>query len=183
MRVRGVLYGLGIIAVGLFGWIILRRHNVRTDAQVTAQTLPAGDKAKVIIDEKRHEIITVAEAPRHIGDSGPRQIVTTKRFLAPNASIETKPDGTVVVTSRSWGTELSPWVGISIDSEKHARVGLCVNWFYWQRLELGSGLSIRTSDLDPRVFVSAGYNVYSNLLLNATIDNHKAIGIGVALKF
>lgn len=175
-KTKGVLYGLGIIAVIVAGWLVLHRRNIRTDAQTGSQTLPAQDKAKYVIDEKHHTITTISRV-------GKSNAVVRRTFLAPNASITVRKDGSVVVDARSWGTEVTPFIGTTFDSEFHIRTTLGVNGFYWQRWEFGGGLSIRASDLDPRVFVGVSYNVYSNILLTAAIDNHKAVSVGVALKF
>lgn len=179
MNLKGILYGLGIVAVLLLTWLLLHNINGKTDAAIVSQTLAPDDKAKVIVDTKRHTITTVTRSP----DGVLEHTISVTKYLAPTASIEVKQDGTVVVTSRSFGTELSPWMGVSFDTEKHARITLGPNWFYWRRYELGSGLSIRTSDLDPRVFISASYNVYANTLLMVAVDNHKAVSLGLALKF
>lgn len=177
MTRKGILYGLGII-VGLFifGWVRLGKTDGIRDAQTVSQTLPAGDKAKVVIDAKRHTVTTVTRSAKGV-------LGNTVQFLAPNASIETKPDGTVVVTSRSWGTELSPWTGLSVDTETHARGSLGLNLVYWQRWELGAGVSCQLAAFNPRMFIGGSYNVYSNILLTAAIDNHKAVSVGVALRF
>lgn len=181
-KLKGVLYGLGIIVGACIGWFLLHRTDVQKDRQVTAQTLPAGDKAKVIVDERRHTFTTLTRTQTATGASG--TVSTVTKFLSSGASIETKPDGTVVVTSRSWGTETSPWVGVSFDTELSARANAGLNLFYIQRWETGCGLSAEfTNAKTVRVFASESYNVYDNILVTATVDNHKAVGIGVALKF
>ncbi len=173
---RRLLYGLGIIAVLTVGWLYLRKTERLQDAQTVSQTLPAGDKAKVVIDDKRHTVTTITKRADGV-------LEQSVQFLAPRVSIETKPDGSVVVTSRPFGTELSPWMGVSFDTEKRARTTLGLNIFYVKRWEFGGGLSVRTSDLDPRAFMDISLNVYSNTLLYAAIDNHKAVSVGLALKF
>lgn len=178
-KTKGVLYGLGIVAIALSGLYVSYRKDMRQDSSIVSQTLAPEDKAKYIVDEKRHTVETVTRA---VGQDAGRDVIA-KTFLAPNAAITVHKDGTVSVSQRVWGTELAPFVGTSFDSEFHFRGTLGVDWFYWQRFELGSGLSIRTSDLDLRVFVGVGYNVYDNILLTAAIDNHKAVSVGVALKF
>lgn len=178
MNLKGVLYGLGIIGALVTGWVYLHHANVRTDKNTTSQTLPAQDKAKVIVNERSHTITTVVR----VGQTGQTKVSTA--FLAPNASIETKPDGSVVVTSRVWGTEHAPYIGTAFDSEFKIRTALGVNVFYWQRWEVGGGLSLSVTNVkDARVYVGGSYNVYGNILLTGAVDNHKAIGIGVALKF
>ncbi len=173
---RRLLYGLGIIVALLFAWYMLHKRDVKRDAQTVSQTLPTDDKAKVIVDDKRHTVTTITKRADGV-------LEQSVQFLAPRVSIETKPDGAVVVTSRSFGTEFSPWMGVSFDTEKRARTTLGLNAFYVKRWEFGGGLSVRTSDLDPRAFMDISLNVYSNTLLYAAIDNHKAVSAGLALKF
>lgn len=180
-KTKGVLYGLGIMGSLLLGWLVLRRHDNVQTANTVSQTLPASDKAKVVIDEKRH---TISTTTRSVDKGTGSQTRTITEFLSPAASIETKPDGTVVVTSRSWGTETAPWVGVSFDTEISARASAGLNLFYIQRWETGCGLSAEfTNAKSVRVFVSESYNVYDNILVTATIDNHKTVSVGVALKF
>ncbi len=181
MRLKGILYGLGIIAI-IGAFIFQRlRHDRKADAQTVSQTLPAQDKAEYIIDTPHHQLITVA---RKVDEYGRPEIVSTKTFLAPHAKLEVRQDGSIVVTQRVWGTEFAPYMGETFDSELRIRTVLGVNGFFYRRWEVGGGLALRPEDIrDVRVFVSGGYNAYSNVLFTVGVDNHKAVSIGVAIKF
>src|SRR6185312_7116497 len=166
------------------GWFVLRRHDVRTDKAITSQVLPQEDKAEVIIDAPHHEIITITRKQNPDGVSSNGETITSKAFLDTRAKIEIRRDGTVAVTQRKWGTEFSPFIGTSFDSDVKIRTSFGINAFYVERWELGAGLSLAVTNWrDARVFVGGSYNVYGNILLTAAIDNHKAASVGVALKF
>ncbi len=181
MRLKGILYGLGIIAALLCAWLVQRKRDTKQDLQTVSQALPAQDKAEYIIDAPHHQLITVA---RKADEHGRSEIVSTKTFLAPHAKLEVRQDGAIVVTQRVWGTEFAPYMGETFDSELRIRTVLGVNGFFYKRWEVGGGLALRPEDIrDVRMFVGGGYNAYSNVLFTVGIDNHKAISIGVAIKF
>ncbi len=97
-----------------------------------------------------------------------------KLRLAPQASIEIRKDGTVRITSRTYGSEISPFIGLGIDAQARGRGALGVNLFYWQRYEFGGGLTVGAGASAPiRAFVHASYNVWNNTHMSAGVDNHK----------
>lgn len=178
MRTKGVIYVAIIAVLLILGYLWRRKHDAKVDAQVVSVSLLKEDKAKYVIDETRHQLIEIT----HTNADGAVQQRTV--YLPPHASIEVRKDGTFAVTARQWGSEVSPFLGVGVDSEEHGRAVIGVNLFYIQRWELGAGLAIRVrSPLDARVFISGSYNIWSNTSLFVGVDNHKAVAIGVALKF
>lgn len=179
MTKRGFLY-VAIIAVLLVLWYVKRfQHDARIDANTVAETLAPDAKAKYVINEKTHELIEIEH-----GEGPTDKEIVRRRFLDRHASVEVLQDGSVRITSRSWGTEFAPFVGVAIDSEAHGRGAVGANLFYVKRWELGGGLTFAfRSPLDIRAFVHGSYNVWSNTSISLGIDNHKAVFVMASLKF
>jgi len=177
-KLRGALYVAIIAVLLILGYKWRHKHDAAIDTKVTSQVLPKEDKAKYIIDQKRHRITEIKVADNGHG--------TTERtsYLPDKASVEILKDGTVKVTSRSWGTEVSPFVGLGVGSDIRVKASLGINGFYFQRWEAGGGLSVNLSQpKDVRAFLHVSYNVYSNCILSIGVDNHKAVQALVGLKF
>lgn len=177
-KLRGALYVAAFSVLLIFGYKWRHKHDATVDAAITSTVLPQEDKAKYIIDEKKHTISTVER------DTSTGRVLLRTTYLAPKAAIEIRKDGTVKVTQRVWGTEFSPFIGIGIDSGPHGRAALGINGFYVDRWEAGGGLSLNILQAkDVRAFVHVSYNVYSNCILSIGVDNHKSVQALVGLKF
>ncbi len=171
---------MGIIAVlFVLGYFCLRKHDAKVDAQITSQVLPPEDKAKYIIDEKRHEIIEV-EAAKEPGD----QSVIKRQFLSPRSTVEIRKDNSISVTSRTWGAEVSPFVGFGVDTQTRGRGALGLDLFYWHNFELGAGIAISAKAPNTvSLFASASYCVWDNTAVAVGIDHHKTPFVMLNIKF
>lgn len=178
---------MAIITVLLIlGYIWRFKSDAGIETQIRATTLPKEDKAKYIIDEKRHELIEITHAPIDPASGGEDGSGTVERrtYLPPHASIELRKDGTVVVTARTWGTEIQPFVGLAGATDRSFTAQAAVSLLYVQRWEFGGGLSVNVRDVhDVRAVLTASHNFYSNAVAYVGIDNHKAVSVGVGLKF
>lgn len=189
-KTKGVLYVAIIAVLFVLGYLGRRQHDTRVDAQVSSHTLPEADKAKYIIDEAHHELVEVTEGESDTSDSGSGQISAPRRtvrertiYLPPHASIEIRKDGTVAVTARAWGTEIRPFVGMAVDTDRRAAAQVGLDLLYWHRWEAGiAGSFALYGGRDVRIVGSVGYNIWSNTSIYVGVDNHKAVSVGVALK-
>lgn len=178
---RGAIYAAVIAIIlgasGLYLWDAIHRVDQRRDADIKAPTLKETETAKIIVDTRHHTITTVTR--RADG-----KIDTKATFLPPSgASVSVGLDRSVLVTSRSWGTEVNPFVGCSLGSDVRGRAALGLNLFYVQRWELGGGLLLSSDIHDTRVFAHVSYNAYGNIFISGGIDNRKTAQLIAGLKF
>lgn len=170
---RGLYVGL-IVAGLLAMWWMLRKHDGKVDQQIAAPVLGPDEKAKIILDNSNHTVTRVDDTGVHrsfLNSHGPVSIVEKK-------------DGSTVLIQRTWGTELSPFIGGAFGSDFRFRVAVGTNFFYVQRWEAGGGLLLNVGEIrDVRAFVHVGYNVYSNWLISAAVDNQKAVHIIASVRF
>lgn len=164
---RRIIYAF--VLVGLFVMsVILNRSGNKIDTQIAAPVLGPDDRAKIIFDPNHHTVTrtdTTGTSRSFLNTHGPVSIVEKK-------------NGQSILIQRTWGTELSPFAGGAFGSDFRFRVALGANGFYVQRWELGGGLLLNVGNIrDTRIFVHVGYNVYSNWLISAALDNQKAVHI------
>ncbi len=181
MKLKGWAY-VAIISVLSFLWYVKRvQHDAQTDAQIVSRNLPPNVEKKIIVDTKAHQIVIVEKGKGRHGEPIVKRRID---YLPPQAAIEIGKDGSVTVVSRTWGTERWPFVGFAIDTEGSGRANVGLNLFYWRRIDIGAGVSLgMVGARDARAFLSCGYNLYSNTSLYVGVDNHKAVSVGIALKF
>lgn len=170
---RGIIYGL--IIVGLLAlWWGLHNRDKRIDQSIAAPSLGPDDRAKIVLDNANHTVTRVDDTGIH------------KTFLNPHGpvSITEKKNGSVVLAQRTYGTIHEPNIGASLGSDLKFRAALGVSLFYVQRWEMGGGLLVNPSQLkDLRLYGAVSYNVYSNWLISAGVDNHKAIQLIASVRF
>lgn len=177
---RGIAYGIVglLIAIGLY--VLLHRHDRKVDQQIASPTLGSDERLKYVIDQKLHTVTAVVLQP---GSSKP---VVTRTYLNPHGpvSITEKKDGTVTLAQRSFGTIHEPNIGAAFGADIKLRAALGLNLLYVRRWELGGGLLVNPTQIkDLRAYVSVSYNVYSNWLLSAGVDNHKAVQLIASVRF
>jgi hypothetical protein len=168
---RGLIYGLILSCLGAL-WF-LRRHDANKDQTITSQTLAPHEQEKIVLDPVRHTVTTVTR-------TGP----VKQTFLPPHpVSVSIDDKGVVTVTSRAYGTELSPFVGLAYSDT--ARLALGVDLLYWHRWEVGPALLLRVSGgpSTVRVAVKVSYNVWSNTSLFVGVDNRGTPTGGISWKF
>lgn len=170
---RGIIYGL--IIVGLLAlWWGLHNRDKRVDAGIAAPVLGPDDIAKIILDPKAHTVTRVDATGIH------------KTFLNAHGpvSITEKKNGTVSLEQRTYGTIHEPNIGASLGSDLKFRIAVGASLLYVQRWEMGGGLLVNPSQIkDLRVYGAVSYNVYSNWLISAGVDNHKAIHLIASVRF
>ncbi len=181
MTRKGYFY-VAIIAVLFVLWYIQRvQHDAQTDAQIVSRNLPPNVEKKIIVDTKAHQIVIVEKGKGRHGEPIVEQRID---YLPPQAAVEIDKAGNVTVVARAYGTEHWPFVGFVFDTEGSGRANVGLNLFYWRRIDIGAGLSFgMVGARDARAFLSCGYNIYSNTSFYVGVDNHKAVSVGIALKF
>lgn len=157
-------------------WVRLHRRDSRIDTTINSIVLPPQDAEKLIINEHTHSIIDIT---RRI--NGTTQ--TKKSFLGPNTSVEIFAHGGTKVTTRSWGTEVSPSIGVLYGSDTTLRAAGSLGLLYRQRFEFGIGLGMASHINEARALVDLQYNAYDNIMAGLFIDNHKSVGVIATLKF
>lgn len=170
---RGFYAAIALLIL-LTGYLLLRRHDKKHDAQIGNVVLGADDREKIIVDPKLHTLITITEKGQ------------TKSYLNPHGkvSITEKKDGSVVINQRTWGTIHEPNLSLALGSDFKPRLGIGCNFIYVHSFELGAGLLISPTQFkDVRVEAHLGYNFYSNLLINVGVDNHKTIQGSLSIRF
>lgn len=173
MKRRIIVYGLTILII-IGGWVALHVLNTRADKQIASTVLPPRAKEKIVIDQPHHTITTITSKG------------TKKQYLNPNGpvSVIENTNGTTTVSQRSWGTMVRPVAVAGLSSDFRMRVGGGLDLFYIQRFEAGAGLyTDPLSVKDVRAFVQVGYNVYSDVLIGLSLDNHHDVALLASLKF
>lgn len=178
LKARAILYATALCIGLLVLWFARRRHDQRVDQAIHSTVLPPEDSARLIVDEVHHNIITITRR----GTTGGQ--VTTATFLPRSgASVDIRHGGSVVVTARKSGTEVSPFLGVSLGSDIRGRAALGLNLFFIRRWEIGGGLLMGSDIHDTRLFVGGTYNAYGNMIVGLGIDNKKTAHLIVGLKF
>lgn len=174
---RGYVYA-GIAALLLVGLYFMRGcKDKQIDTQIKSTALTPAEQAKVIVDPQQHTITTVTR-----GSDGTTK--TTATYLpSSGASVSVGKGGEVLVTTRSWGTEIAPFVGVALGSDLRGRASLGLDLFYVQRWELGGGLLLGTDIHDTRLFAHVSYNAYNNIYVALGVDNRRTAHIMAGLKF
>lgn len=178
-KTRGVIYGSIIALVGLTLWFIRRHIDARVDRSITSKILPAADKEKLIIDPRHHTIEVLNRK-----SNGDTQI--QRKYLNPRGptAIEEKQDGSIVVTQRAYGTELSVFAGVGMGTDVQPRAAVGLNLYYVHSFDFGMGF-LATSDVvhDSRAMVEASYNFIDNLSIGVYVDNRKDAGVLATVRF
>lgn len=161
------LWSIGLIVVlllAIYGYI---QHKIdqNKDRSIISTVLKPNEREKLIINEKNHTITTITRDGTKVQPIGPK------------SSITVGDDGKITIQTRTFGTELSPFIGVGFDSGITGRAALGLNGFYWRQFELGCGISDSFTNVkDARLFVQGSYNFYGNMAIGITVDNHKTIG-------
>lgn len=178
---KELVYGALILSlVGAALWLLRRHHDQKVDQQIAAPALGSDDKAKIIIDQKRHVLTRVER------DSTTNRETVVRSYLNPHGpvSIVEKKDGKTVLVQRTWGTQLSPNIGGAFGSDFKFRVAAGLNLFYVQRWEVGGGLLLQPGDLrDVRAYGALSYNVYGDWLISGAYDNHRTVQLIASVRF
>lgn len=178
-KTKAVIYGSIIALVCIALWFIRRPHDGRVDRGISSSTLPPQDKEKLIVDPRHHTIEILNRKP-----NGETQI--QKKYLNPRGptAIEEKQDGTIIVTQRTYGTELGVFAGVAMGSDVQPRAALGLSLFYIHSFDLGMGF-LSTSDVghESRAMLEASYNFIDNLSIGVYVDNHKDAGVLATVRF
>lgn len=174
----------GYIYAGLIGtllallWVMRGCRDRQIDKVIAAPTLKADERAKIIFDERRHTVTRVERG----ADGGEK---VTRSFLNPHGPVAVveKKDGRTILIQRTWGTEVSPFIGFGLGTDLRPRAALGLDLFYVQRWELGGGLLLNTDVRDTRLFAHVSYNAYGNIYVSLGADNKRTAYVMAGLKF
>jgi hypothetical protein len=167
---RGAIYA-GIIAALSVLWWGLHKRDGKMDQQISRPILMPSEAAKIILDPTHHTVVTVTR-------TGP----VKQTYLPPHVvSVTVGQDGKVTVTSRAWGTEISPFIGLGFSDK--ARIVLGLDLIYWHRWEAGPYVGLGFGPVSCRVGVRVAYNVWNNTSLFLGVDNKGAPNGGLSVKF
>lgn len=165
---RGIIYGLiiaGILIAARWGCDRSIDHGISTPV------LGPNDTAKIILDPRGHTVTTVQR-------SG-----TTRTYLPPRTtSVTVDAKGNVKFNARTYGTELSPFIGFAYSDK--ARLILGVGLLYYRNWEGALALTPSVSGtFSLRLALTVNYTVYNNTSLFIGVDHTRTPLCGIALKF
>lgn len=170
------------LLVLLSGLGIYLRHQMgsasgNSSASLAARPaiLPPTAREQVLIDTVHH---TITEVTRNAKG----QTESKRSFLGTGTTITESVSGAVKVQTDTFGTELSPSLGVLYGSDLTMRGAASLGLLHLSRYEVGVGLCVGSSASSARAFVSLTYNVRGNVLLGVYADNHKEIGGMATLK-
>lgn len=154
---------LGLLLLGAFLYFRVRRSPMGGIPTLATAILPANDKEQLIVDPHTHSLIV--KQPGH----------TTATSL-PNRPtvIDVHKDGSVTVTSRQYGPEFAPFLGLYFSERQRLAVGVDV--FYYKKLDVGVGVAFNAQYIPPVVFGSLSYNVWSNCSVGIAYGSNRYLG-------
>ena len=173
---------LALLTIGISAWLI-KHFNAKKDAAISCAVLPPDVREKIIVDP-RHSKITVITKDR-----------TDTLFLPDRPTSIIIPNvGPVRIERRTWGFEMAPFAALVVTDTLRAGVG--IDGFYWNKLNLGSGIGLNVPNLfgdksgvqlktllDVRFFTHVSYNLYSNTSLGLVLDTNKNLGLDLSFRF
>jgi hypothetical protein len=171
-----VFIGLFLLVCGLW----YAEHQLKRDEIINAPVLKENEKVKVIIDPNTK---TVKEVRR---DKNGKQIIK-QTSGGRNTVIVVDDKCNVTVQTRTKGLIFEP--GLTLGYTERARWGLDVQFFFWNRFGLNTGVTaaLQGNTVYPRAFIGALYtlpfNVVSNTSIVAGMDNKLDLFVGARIKF
>ncbi len=177
-----LIIAAAILTLGIAA-LIVKHFNDKKDAAIESPILPPDVREKIIVDP-RHSKITVITKDR-----------TDELFLPDRPTSIIIPNvGPVRIERRTWGFEMAPFASIVVTDTLRAGVG--VDGFYWNKINIGSGIGLNVpnlfgdksgvslkSILDVRFFTHVSWNVYSNTSLGLVLDTNKNVGMDLSFRF
>ncbi len=177
MSLRSLIYVFGVILVLLATLAIIHRRNAMVDKSILSTTLKPTERAKVIFNRTKGTVQVVdrtglpgmASQPIYVGRH--------------DTSVSINVDGTLNLSTRSYGTEIAPFIGAAVTPAEGMRVALGLSVLYYKRTELGVGVLLGNKNKDAGTFLNLSYNVYDNTSLFIGVDNHKQPLVGFSVAF
>lgn len=165
-----------IVVLALGGYHYWHKHDVKVDKQITNPVLGPDQKEKIIVDPEKHTITVIKKNP----DGSTTE---NKTYLPDHpTSITEDKNGKLTVESRKFGTEHRPYIGAGYSDAPRLYLGM--DWFYYKKLDLGTGVGFNMEHLkDVRLEANVSYNIWNNTSLTVSYDNHKMVGGFVKLRF
>lgn len=158
---------LCVLVLGFFR----HKHDSKVDKATASQVLPPNAVEKLIVNSRSHTIKVVTSKgteTKYTGDS-PASIVVNK-------------NGSAEVTTRSFGTETEPFIGLSYGDKMRLVFGASL--FYYHNWDLNVALTPSVSgDFTIRGLASVSYNVYDNTSLFVGLDSSRSPVGGLMLRF
>lgn len=162
-----------IVIGGLFGFKACRKVQQKQDKQATSTVLAPDQQEKITVDPTKHTITVVTK----------NGSTTTYLPDRPTQIIEST-NGKLSVIDHKFGTEVKLYAGFGSDLEFAPRVHAGIDFFYWNKFDLGTGLAFNTSHLkDTRIDLNLSYNFYSNTSIAFSLDNHHVPGLFLKMRF
>ena len=161
---------IAALLVGLGGcWIL--KYNKKVDSNTTSNVLPPDAKQKIIFNPINNTLEVIKPGS------------DKKTFLPdrPVSIIEDK-NGNLVIDARTWGFQKRPYVGFGYSNTFRVYGGL--DWFYWNRFDVGTGLNMDTTHLkDTALDLNLSYNFYSHTSIAVSYSSNRMIGAFIKLRF
>lgn len=175
-KTKAVIYAILFALVLAVLWFVRHRADKHIDVAVSSPTLAPSDREKLIINQHTH---TLTEVTRDAKGN----VKIKKEYLPSTANVEEHNDGSIQVSGRKWGTEISPSAGVLYGSDFTLRAAGTLGLFYCQRFDIGIGVGMASHINSARALVAIQYNFYGSMLVGAYVDNHRDAGVLCSLRF
>lgn len=159
-------YKIGLVVGVLVTVFTLGRCQRKTNGPDApfAAVLPPNDSEQITVDPSTHQLIILRPNGQRIVESLPDRAST----------IDIRKNGVVDVTSKQLGLEHHLFVGVL--GSDHARIGVGMDGFYWEKLDLGLGIGDQVGPYTPIAFVKATYNIKGNMQVGIVYQSNQYIG-------
>ena len=170
-HIKHWLIVLGSIAFLIFGWKELYKYDKKRDSHIASNVLSPSESTALILNPTGHTATIITK-------TGQKKV-----YLSPHTNrISVTKAGQVIIPQRTWGTEISPFVGFAYSDT--GRLALGCSLFYIHRWEVSlSFFPTISGKFSLKAGVVVSYNVYSNTALFAGIMNDKNPVGGISFKF
>lgn len=147
---------LGVI-VGLL--LTLKQCDKKKVEEITNEKLEGKEKAAIIIDTNKGTVTTIRRKPGTASEDEDTASESTESVSIDDARdlrISIDKDGTTIVTARTKGFTFEP--GVSVGEAEIIRAGVDVQWYFYKRFGVLSGLSLNLDRYEPRFSLYTGIN-------------------------
>ena len=166
---KNIKYLFAVLFASIAGFFYLRGCDQAVDNAVDSPVLRPGIIEKLIINPYTRKLTIIT----------PEKEETL--FLPDRpSSIEIDEEGNTEVTSKQFGTELRPYIGVTMSDKFRLTAGL--DLLYWKRWDLGLGVAGQVGNHAPVVFLNPSYNVWGNVQLGLVFDNKQNVGLSLTVR-
>jgi hypothetical protein len=149
---------IGAILLGAFLWFKHKVERTIVLLSIPGHTGLRSDEQELItFNEKTHRIIIETS-------SG------TVKMYARNPTVRVKKDGRITVDRHMFGFEARPIIGVGYSDTTRGLLGF--EPFYWGAFDasVAIGVSLDHQYVFAKPYISAGYNCWGNLSVNAGVN-------------